>query len=233
MNFKKNICGASMVALSLVAGSAHAVLFTSNGVWTSVQENDGAVANVAGLTTNRVSWGTFPDGSQSSAYVFDGAAGDAPTDNSLFALGDFTHENFEIFSPSITGADLALNLMFEGPVTETFSYFFEHNETPNSAPCDPTGLTVCPDVVSIPSAASTETVVLDGIEYLLFIEGFSEDGGSTITPGFITEEFQENQATLYARLEVVPPTEIPLPNALALLGIGLLAFGVRRNRRRA
>lgn len=230
MKLNKNLCAvAATTAALLGAGAAGAVPVVSDGVWTALDPAVG-VANVTGLNTNRVSWGE-PGFDRSSAFVFDGASVDAPLDGSLFALGDFTHENFPIFPPAIQSADLGISIDFvsEG-INQMFNYTFELDETPNiTGSCVYPGITVCPDRVTIPNASSTETVELGGIEYVLAIVGFSTDGGTTITDGFITEEDSDNVATLYARLV---EHQVPEPGVLSLIGLGLIAFGVK-NRKRA
>jgi hypothetical protein len=59
--------------------------------------------------------------------------------------------------PSITGANLALDLNISNNLSQTFNFFFHHNETPNdgvNGVCPDTigYATPCPDVVSIPKA---------------------------------------------------------------------------------
>jgi len=226
---KKLYLSSTLAALALAwTVNANAIPVVTSGVWSSLQENDGVVDNKSGVGTNVVSWGDPATASGSSSYTFEGVNGDAPLNNSLFELGDFTHGNFAIFLPSITGATLDLNLDFTGEgVSQNFSFFFEHTETPNfpvgGAACAEGGATPCPDLVGIPDASSSETVVLQGQEYQLDILGFSQDGGNTIIPNFLTTEGQANTATLYARL--VPPTsDVSEPSALMLLAVGLMGL---------
>jgi hypothetical protein len=101
---------------------------------------------------------------------------------------------------------------------------FQHNETPNAAPCDPSGATICPDVVTLVSEVSGETGVKVGTQFVkLRIDGFP----SGLT--FITEEGQANRAPLTASFTV---TTVPLPAAGWLLLAGLGGLGLLRSRRK-
>ncbi len=231
MNGRIGSKGCAALLLLLFTCSSGAVPVVTSGEWVNLQQLDGAVDNESGLGTNEVRWG-FPypgPGGESSGYRFDGVDIDVPIDGTIFALGDFTHLNFPIFLPSITGATLDLTISFtsEG-FAETFSFFFEHEETPNTGTCRPAGATECPDVVTIPSAAATEMVTIDGEEFMLSIVGFSRDDGASIVEQFITEEGFENVATLFARFD--PVRVVPTPATLAIVGLMLLALGASARR---
>lgn len=206
------------------AFGASAFSLSSSGVWSSAEQGDGSVPNLAGVGTNEITWGS-PTGTNASGYLFEGFTEDVMVDGSLFAIGDFTHHNFAVPLPSITGATLEVNLEVAGVAMDGFSFFFGHEETPNSGICAPAGTTVCPDVVSIPSATSGQPVEIDGVNYILSIVGFSQDGGLNIVDQFITEENQANTATLFARLERLVTLQIvPEPSTLALLSFGFLVL---------
>ncbi len=202
--------------------NAHAIPVVTSGAWSSVEGG----SLITGLNTDTVSWGqpATPDGQ--SFYRFAGVNGDAPLDNTLFALGDFTHGNFPVFPPSITAATLDVSLDFTGEnVMQNFTFGFEHTETPNNGnPCAAGGSQPCPDLVGIPDASSSETVLLQGNRYQLDIIGFSQDNGANVTSEFLTLEGQANTATLFARLALVPPTDVSEPSALMLLAVGLMGL---------
>ena len=216
------------VALVWSVGAA-AVPITSSGIWTA------AVPSASGINTNQISWGSPATSAGQSSYIFNGVnPGDAPLDGMLFEIGSFTHNNFPIFAPLLTGADLRITLNFtDAGVSQSFDYEFEHTETPNNAnPCAEGGVSPCPDLVSIPDASSTETILLGTDFYRLNIVGFSQDGGSTVTGSFLTLENAPNTAALFAQLELVP-TEIPEPPTLALISVVLLGIGAYKLRARA
>lgn len=211
---------ATAVTMSLAsAGMAQAISIQTSGVWTSV--TPAGITTVNGIDTNTVSWGGSA-GSGQSSYVFNGVnTFTAPIDGTDFLLGTFTHNNLPVFPPSITGANLALSL--SGDVNKTFNFFFNHNETtnePNSGVCSSTPgfVTPCPDVVSIPNTASSETITIGGHEYILAISGFLNQEESLVNQ-FITKENQANSAQIFGRLQKVP-------EPLTMLGITTgVAFG--------
>ena len=236
----KAITSIVSAAMILAGSQAMAVPFNSDGSWLSVEGTPSGTTSFidgdANGSDERVEYGEpFPSGSggPKSAYEFIGVTGgDAPLDGTPFELGDFKHDNFVIFGPSITGATLQVDLDFTADgVSSSFTYFFEHNETPNDAsPCAIPGTAIpCPDGVSIPDAASVETVMLAGDEYRLVVDGFIDDTGAVVDQ-FITLEEAENIATLVAHLELVPPVATPAPGALLLVGTLLLGAGMRRVR---
>ena len=231
---KKLFVPALAAAAFLAIGTVHAIPFTSSGNWTGVggSPSDGPnFFDADGLPGDeRVEFGA-PFGTSTagpSAYVLAGEdPGEAPLDGTEFLLATFTHENFTISLPSISGASVAINLDFGASGSQDFNFNFVHNETSNDAdPCDIPGTTnPCPDGVSIPEASSTETITIDGVTYMLMITGFQQDG--EIVDEFVTTEGAENSAGLFAKLVEV---QVPLPSTLALFGAALFGFGVARRR---
>lgn len=220
---------AATLTMSLgYTGIAQAATMTTTGVWTQVTGNPSNGPN--GVGTSQISWGQPADGLGQSAYKFQGVSNiSMPVDNSNFLLGTFTHNNYAIYLPSITGANLALNLNISGNLSKTFNFFFNHNETPNDGvngicPDTPGYATPCPDVVSIPSASSTETIDIGGLAYKLVINGFLQNGN--LVNQFITKEAKANSAQLYAHLEKVTVTQaVAVPEPSAIFGITALGFG--------
>lgn len=211
-------------------GMAQAASVTTSGTWTSVTLADpDPSGTLSGVGTSQVEWGVEA-GNGKSGYNFTGLTVDAPLDGSSFLLGTFTHNNFPIFPPSITGANLAVN--FTGAFSKAFNFAFNHNETPNPGngfgfcPDTPAYGTPCPDIVSIPSLVSQELVSIGGFDYNLTIEGFKPDANSSPVSQFITIEGQANSAGLYGKLVQVQATPNPVPEPMTILAsTAALAFG--------
>ncbi len=110
----------------------------------------------------------------------------------FFSLGSFTHRNFEVDDPSLTSVqlDVVLVINVDGvprpPLTFTFT--FNHEETPNNlSPCPyPTPVGEgCTDRVTIVASPSPTTFNVDGIDYTLSMSFLNN--GSPVSE-FITRE---------------------------------------------
>jgi hypothetical protein len=203
------------------------------GEWVSAAPNS---TPVNGLNTNVISWGQST-GSGQSAYEFDGATGGPYDVDQIFNAGTFTHFNNNINGDSITGAQLQVE--FKGTVADGASsnfdlistFDFAHLETPNSAnPCADGGtvgsgvdVNGCADRVTFAvNPGATDSVTIDGEEYVLTLMGFLVGGNPASE--FWTVEGANNTATLEGVL-TKRTNIVPIPAALPIMAAALGGFG--------
>jgi len=192
-------------AVSLVLWPAQPLLaqaeityISVNGFWHDPVDNlpgsqpgDPVITN--GSPTSSISWGDTT-GSQ-SGYDFTTTLPPPftlPGPIPFFSLGSFTHRNFEVDDPSLTSVelDVVLELAVDGVPTGplTFTFTFNHEETPNNqTPCPyptPPG-EGCTDRVTIVASAAPTTFNVDGVDYTLEMS-FLDDGNPVSE--FITRE---------------------------------------------
>ena len=193
-----------------------------------------------------IRWGVTNGGPQ-SGYDFD--AQDTPftrVQDTVFGLGEFTHHNFPIGrNTGITSVELfvranIVSVPDAGPDvslgTSIFKFLIKHEETHNVAPCPYPGTSVCDDRVSISTLTSSDSVLIDGINYTLSILGFSEtlaDANNGIfNADFLSPEGGSNTRVLAATFAVddrnIAP--VPLPAGLPLLLASLGVLGLVRKR---
>ena len=149
-----------------------------------------------GAPTSIIRWG---DDTPQSGYDFN-AADPLPPPFQLpgtlpfFSLGSFVHHNFAVDDPSLTSVqlDVVLVISVDGVPRPplTFTYTFNHVETPNDldpCPFDPTPPPVgCSDRVSIVASPTPTTFNVDGVDYTLSMNFLDPDGNPVSQ--FITSE---------------------------------------------
>ncbi|NET56308.1 MAG: PEP-CTERM sorting domain-containing protein [Symploca sp. SIO2E6] len=208
------------LGLALSASSATAASLNTSGTWTNTEP----ALSISGEGTNTISWGT----GGTSSYVFEGVSTTVEIDDLIdtpFLLGQFTHNNFPIFPPSLESATLNIDFSLDS-FNQTFSFDFTHFETPNSdTPCAAGGVQPCPDLVSFPNEGSSQLITLDGIDYNFTLIGFSQNGPDNAVNEFLTLENQTNTADLFAKLTEVQEVET-VPEPAGLLGILALGGGI-------
>jgi hypothetical protein len=188
--------------------------------------------------TNQIRWGT-PVNTLQSGYDYNGST--PPPQNiateTQFLVGTFVHHNQPITGNTITGAtlDITLNMTFGATnVIKTFTYNFEHVETPNSTPCQfpsAPNLVPCDDRVSILNNIPATTFTIGGTEYTLNLLGFSLDNGNTVSNIFYTEEGLDNTAKLYGKVTSDLTGTVPEPSSIFLLATCAAGLGLKRFRR--
>ncbi len=220
---------AIILALLIVGTALALTLASADGLWSNATGDGGAptclVYNNTAPTTdenqvrygdNDGSWWDCPSNTNlQSGFGYDGTEGLAVVPGDVFLLGEFTHYNRPIIVyDNFTQADLTIGLSFTDPTINTsLDYTVRLDETTNQEPCAYPGSTVCPDKVDLSDTIPDQTFgPIDGKYYKLQIIGFAPGTADTCqyVPGetinlFYTEENQENNACLFARMLVEEP----------------------------
>jgi len=192
------------LALPMQAAFAAEITYMSlTGAWHDPTDNlpgaqpgDPVITN--GNPTSIVRWGTVT-GTPQSGYDFTAASPlpppfQLPGPVPFFSLGSFVHRNFAVDDPSLTSVqlDVFLVIAVDGVPRPplTFTYTFNHVETPNNLdPCPfdpvppPDG---CSDRVSIVASPTPTTFNVDGVDYTLGLS-FLDPNGNPVSQ-FITSE---------------------------------------------
>jgi hypothetical protein len=213
-------------------------------------DGPGTPATIGGSGTANptLRWGTTSG--RRSGYNFNATPGSIdtslpPTPSADFAIGTFTHLNYVIGQPFLTGAVLTVTaeILINGAShgSRNFVFDIEHTETMNDLrPCPFGGANGqgvnaggCADRVQFSSSEATETFEVDGQTLTLNIKGFQV--GGNLTTDFLTREGQANTAVLIANVTLGPDpiNPVPTPMSLALFATGLLGIAAVARRRRA
>ncbi|MCI2400412.1 THxN family PEP-CTERM protein [Aliiroseovarius subalbicans] len=219
----KTFALAGCVSLSATFATAATVSISSiEGVWQNSLLSDGGTATGEG--TSSISWGQPATNLGASGFSFTSSSTPIVNDNP-FEVGIFSHYNNPIYFTSLLSTDLLVNVTGSvGGIGFSLmsSFSLTHDETSNSGTCEYSGITVCPDRVSLVSSVTpTSSLEADGQIHTFFLDGFDTGGGPFTF--FDTEENGLNTAVLVGRFETTP-SPIPLPAAgwMMLAAIGFL-----------
>jgi hypothetical protein len=246
MNFKKmaSLMMRITAFLSLATVPAYGADFSlssSSGTWTGTSGG----SDVNGIGTNEVRWGIPFGADGQSGLRFEGIGNLEFDIDETINLGTLTHFNNPTGGgTAASGATLELSLELSTPsLSDSFTFAFDINETPNSEPCsypsDPGN--PCSDQISFPASFPTESFSFNGANYTVELLGFGSNAGD-ITSGFISQEGESNTTDLFAQITLDPtstPEPGPEPNPgnpnktpepMTFGGLGLIGLYVIRRR---
>jgi hypothetical protein len=239
---RANLSGAaallSLACLPDTAGAVTIQVNSTTSTWTSTggTNTNTSTSGTGNSTVWDIHWGTST-GSGQSGLGFNPAQPPSfnATPGVLFDLGTLFHYNNPITGNTPTSITLSLltNIQNAIPVNQAFAFGFTVDETPNSGPvgnCPYPSTVACSDKITFTNIDTTNAFTLNGQSYTMQLEGFSTDGGATLTNSFISNENATNSAHLYA--EFIAPHAAPEPATLAILGVGLLGLGAAKRARK-
>lgn len=205
---------------------------TSSGSFSDpVEDTPDAVVNITsenGGTNNRFQWGVPAEGSVDNLVQFDGS--DFGTEvNSQFKLGQLFYQNGSTFNNFDGDFGFSLDLDIKGvEELNSFDFLFNILNTPNV-----TGDPVEDgDRLRFSTGGLTpQSFAFNGSTYTVALDGFSTDGGETMTSGFDSPEQSFEIANLYGSIveldDVTAEAFDPMPteDAEEILDAGGVVIG--------
>jgi len=171
-----------------------------NAVFIGGTSTVNTISNDADSLTDGYRWGNPATGSGKSGYTLvDNSSymdnGQEVSTGELINFGEFTHENWPIYANSSTLDTIDMKMNFDVVIngvstTVSFTINMNHTETPNNG-ADPR------DIITLP--AQSQTFDLNGQEYTISIEGFSDSSG-TIVSTIYTDENASNSYSVVGKI---------------------------------
>lgn len=217
------------------------------GEWFNEQGGPSFFSNTGAGNNPQVRWG---GGTPQSGYDLDLApppsvviTQNVPPNTPAFAIGNFTHVNFPVTPPSITGIDLRISFDIVIDSNDIgvhdFFFHFDHDETTNNLnPCPYGGnngqgvnINGCADRVVVSFLSTSDSFTIGTDVYTFDLLGFADNctrGGISNT--FLTMENANNTRELCATVALRSDVTAPEPGTLALLGLSLMGLILVRRR---